>query len=56
MPNKSTTHKNKLKKGGRIPWWHKLIDNNARNNQQIPKDTVRRSDRDDNPNLKADRF
>ena len=56
ITKESTNHKNKLKKGGRIPWWHRLIDDNARNNQHSPKDTVRNDDRDANPNLKADRF
>ena len=44
--NKPTTHKNTLKKGGRIPWWHRLIDDNARNNQHFPRDIIRRDDRD----------
>ena len=52
----TTKYKNKLKKGGRIPWWHKLIDDNTRDNQHSPRDTVRNDDRDANPNLKADRF
>ena len=44
MTNKPTTHKKTLKKGGRIPWWHRLIDDNARNNQHSPRDVIRKDD------------
>ena len=54
--SKPRTNKDTLKKGGRIPWWYKLIDDNARNNQHFPRDTIRRDDRDANLTLKADRF
>ena len=45
MEKNPTKYKARLKKGGRIPWWHKLID-----------DTVRDDKKDVNPNLEADRF
>ena len=45
MAENLTKYKARLKKGGRIPWWHKLID-----------DTIRDNKKDINPNLEADRF
>ena len=56
MTSEPQTHKNTVKKGGRIPWWHKLIDDNVRNDQQFPRDTIRRDDWNVNLTLKADRF
>ena len=54
MAKEPTKYKNRLKKGGRIPWWHKLIDDKTKDNHT--KDTVRNDEKDVNPNLKADRF
>ena len=50
------THKNAVRKGGRISWWHKLIDDNIKNDRQFPKDTIRRDDRNVNLAQKGDGF
>ena len=48
------TNKDTLKKGSRIPWWSKLIEDNDRNNKHYPRDAIRRDDRDANWTLRAD--
>ena len=50
------THKNAVRKGGRISWWHKLIDDNIINDRRFPKDTIRRDDRNVNLAQTADGF
>ena len=56
MTKKLTGYKDKLKKGGRIPWWQKLVDYKLRDAQQPTEETVRNDEKDIGPNLKTDRF
>ena len=55
MVSDPQTHKNAVRKGGRISWWNKLIDDNI-NDRRFPKDTIRRDDRNVNLAQKADGF